>query len=286
MVYKVGSFIFEIINKDVPIPINLNKFIVNDTPQYHYVIEIVDHINLKETSFQVQKENIKIVKNGEFEKRYLYLLNDSIPYAVYEEIDKQHAIVQVNKEYIEYFDVQVDPMFVSLLALERHIYSYHEFILHSASMIIHDQAILFTAPSGVGKSTQADLWKTYRNTTVMNGDRNLLVKKCGKYYAKGWPVCGSSKICFNEEYPIKAIVILSQAKVNTIQIPSTNECIKKLLREITVNYHNMQFLDQALNFIDDIIKNVPIYHLQCDISEDAVICLENKLKEDGLWNEK
>ncbi len=286
MVYKVGSFLFEILNKDVPLPLNLDKFKVNETPQYSYQIETVDSIDVSENSFQVQKDNIKIICKGEFEKRYLYLLNDKTPYAVYEEVDQQHARVQVSKEYIKYFNVHVDPMFISLLALERHVYPYHEFILHSSSLIIQNQAILFTAPSGVGKSTQANLWVNHRHADVMNGDRNLLVKVNGKYYAKGWPVCGSSKICFNEVYPVKAIVILSQAKDNAIYTPTTKECIKKLLREITVNYHNIQFLNQALDFIDDVIKHVPIYHLECDISEDAVICLENKLKEDGLWNEK
>ena len=38
-----------------------------------------------------------------------------------------------------------------------------------------------------------------------------------------------------------------------------------------------------MDFIDDLVKNVKIYHLACDISEDAVKCLEDKLKEDNLW---
>lgn len=57
------------------------------------------------------------------------------------------------------------------------------------------------------------------------------------------------------------------------------EKVKKLFREITVNYHNNEFFDNAMKFIDDLILNVNIYHLACDISENAVICLENKLKE-------
>ncbi len=38
-----------------------------------------------------------------------------------------------------------------------------------------------------------------------------------------------------------------------------------------------------MDFIDDLIEHVPIYHLECDISENAVICLENQLKEDQIW---
>ncbi len=287
MVYKVGSFVFEINNIDIPVPNNLEKFKIKEqNPKYYYQIQVVENIDIVDFSFQVQKENIKIVKKGDLEKRYLYLYNDNKPYAVYDELDKDYAHIKVDVKYIDFFSPEVDVMFISLLALERHMYKFNEFILHSSFVKIGNSAILFTAPSGVGKSTQADLWVKYRKARIINGDRSLVVKKGREYYAFGWPICGSSKICLNESYPIKSIILLSQGKNNKIIKPKKTECIKKILREITVNYHNEQFLDHALTLIEDIIKNVSIYHLQCDISEDAVECLENKLKEDGLWNEK
>ena len=175
-------------------------------------------------------------------------------------------------------------MFISLLALERHLYVYDSYILHSAYMIKDGKAILFTAPSGVGKSTQADLWVKYRGARVINGDRSLLQNQDDRVSVCGFPVCGSSGICFNEDYPIAAIVILSQGKENIVMKPSKNEVIKKLFREITINYHNMPFFDDAMTFIEELYDKVPIYSLQCDISEDAVNCLEKQLLEDDVWN--
>ena len=59
--------------------------------------------------------------------------------------------------------------------------------------------------------------------------------------------------------------------------------VKKLISELTINYHYAPFVNKVMDFIDDLIEHVPIYHLECDISENAVICLENQLKEDQIW---
>ena len=70
--------------------------------------------------------------------------------------------------------------------------------------------ILFSGPSGIGKSTQAGLWTKYRKARVINGDRTLLKKENGRWMSLGWPICGSSEICYNEAYPVKAVIFLGQ----------------------------------------------------------------------------
>lgn len=277
--YKVGDFIFEINNSEIPVPNNLQKFKVdNEKSNYIYDIHLVDNILIDEEEFIINKENIKIIKNGNYEKRYLNLFGDTNIYASTEEINDNKTIVKVNKEYLHYFDL--DTMFASILALERHLCKMNQFILHSAYIVYKDKAILFTAASGVGKSTQASLWEKYCNTFTVNGDRSLLMEKEENYYVTGFPVCGSSEICFNVTMPIGAIVILKQGKKNEIREATYIESVKHFLKEITINYHNQDFFDKTLTFIENLVKNVKIYCLTCDISEDAVICLKNKLQED------
>ena len=51
----------------------------------------------------------------------------------------------------------------------------HRVILHSSFISRQGEGILFTAPSGTGKSTQADLWKRHEEgVTIINGDRSIL----------------------------------------------------------------------------------------------------------------
>lgn len=280
--YQVGNFKFKLnFHDEFVIPENLSLFKIDSNSDcYHYDIYVKENIDITEDSFILSKNNIKICKKNNLEKRYVIIPGDVHPYGMSEEIDNNHSIIYIHKKYVPM--MIYDTMFVSLLCLERKVQNFNQYILHSSYMTINNKAILFTAPSGTGKSTQADLWMKYRGSEVMNGDRSLLVKE-DKYYAYGWPICGSSEICNNKKYPITCIVVLSQAKVNKIEELSYKDSFKKILSELTINYHNPLFVNCAMDFIDDLVKNVKIYHLACDISEDAVKCLENKLKEDDLW---
>lgn len=211
------------------------------------------------------------------ETRYLALPGENRFYAECRETDESHTVITYCKDYLKYLDI--DTVFNSLLSLERRMNSYKSYILHSSYIVYQEQAILFSAPSGTGKSTQADLWKKYRDIEIINGDRTLLTKEGERFYANGWPVCGSSKICHNRRYPIKAIVMLEQGPVNEIKELSGIEKTRRLLREITINYHNQEYLDSALDFIGQLIKELPITALSCTISKEAVDILDDYLKE-------
>lgn len=281
--YKISYFSFNLnYPLELSMPDNMEKFFVEGkTNEYTYEIKIVNQIIMNETHFILNKSNIKICMTGQLEKRYLFITGDMKPYGCFEEVDKKNAIILIDQDYLPL--MKLDTMFASLLCLERKMNNYHSYVLHSSYIVYQNKAILFTAPSGTGKSTQAGLWEKYRGASVKNGDRTLIKKEDDTFYACGWPICGSSEICFNETYPLACIVVLSQATKNTIDSLSYKDSVKKLLSEITINYHNPQFINQAMDFISDLCLNVPIYHLGCNISEDAVVCLENQLKEDLVW---
>lgn len=278
--YRINDWTFEINDHDQMImPENMNKFKVeNGSCDYIYDIYIKDHIEITEDQFDYQKHNIKIKTINGLETRYLNVIGDPCIYAKTQEIDDHHSVIYVHQDYIEH--MYYDTMFISLLSLERRMYMSDQYILHSSFMLYQDHAVLFSAPSGTGKSTQASLWEKYRHTRQINGDRSLIYKKDDQFYAGGWPVCGSSEICFNEHYPIRCIVVLSQGKVNHIERLSYKESFKCLMKEITINYHNHDFINHVMNFIDDLYSHVTIYHLTCDISEQAVECLENQMNSD------
>ena len=156
-------------------------------------------------------------------------------------------------------------------------------VLHSSYIITQrGEAMLFSAPSGTGKSTQAELWRQYRNGNVVNGDRALLMQKEGRFTAMGWPVCGTSGICENKELPVGAIVLLSQAKQNGVVRKKAAEAFVSLYGEITVNRWNKESLLQMIKQLEELLQTVPVYHLKCDISQLAVECLYQEMKKDQV----
>ena len=173
--------------------------------------------------------------------------------------------------------MHIDPMFTSLLALERRLVKKNSMILHCAYVEYQGEAILFSAPSETGKTTQANLWEKYRGSRTVNGDRSLLGKINGRWTAQGWPVCGTSEVCNNEAIPIKAVVMLSQAKENKAEIMTPGHAFSLLYSQITVNKWNSIDHIHILDLIEDFLGSVPVLHLGCTISEEAVICLEKVL---------
>ena len=138
---------------------------------------------------------------------------------------------------------------------------------------------MFSAPSETGKTTQANLWEKYRGSRTVNGDRALLGKRKGRWTAQGWPVCGTSEVCHNEEFPIRAVVMLSQAKENQAEQLPPGRAFPLLYSQITVNKWNMKDHLHAIDLIQELAEGGSVFHLGCTISEEAVDCLEEALKK-------
>ena len=89
-------------------------------------------------------------------------------------------------------------------------------ILHASYIIHNDKAIIFCGRSGVGKSTQDDLWKKYCDADIINGDKCIVYESDGKLLASSLPICGTSGICKNKIAEIGAILFLEQSEENEI----------------------------------------------------------------------
>ena len=274
--YLIGDFAFQIsYPENMIIPENFQKFEKNATPEYTYEIALTDRlpsINGKELA---KRPDISVYSTPDGEARLIGSLGSLEHYACYKEQSATNARISLVASKM--YGMSIDPMFVSLLALEKRLLAHNSLVLHTAYIVHNGQAILFSAPSETGKSTQASLWEQYRGSHIVNGDRGLLQKKDGKWTANGWPVCGTSEICNIESYPIRAIVMLSQAKEDFCELLPQNKSFTEVFSQITINRWNRSGLVKAMDLIEDLIQSVPVFHLGCTISENAVICLEKAL---------
>ncbi len=159
--------------------------------------------------------------------------------------------------------------FASLL-LER-----DTFILHASYIRYRDEAILFSGPSGIGKSTQAALWETHRGAEVINGDRVLIFWKDGRYYAGSHFLCGSSGVCRNVNLPIRAVVLLAQGTENRVAIPRGAEVFQRLSQQILSLPHDHDWIDA----VAELASQVDICTFVCTADERAVECLQRYLYE-------
>lgn len=154
-------------------------------------------------------------------------------------------------------------------------------LIFHASYIQHNgRAILFTAPSQTGKSTQAELWRVHRGAQVINGDK-AGVRLDGAPMAHGVPFSGTSGICRNVSLPLEAIVVLSQAPVNTVRRLPPSEAAAALCGNVFVDHYIPEEWQQALNLLLDLVAGVPVYALACTPDVRAVEALEQAMAREG-----
>lgn len=169
---------------------------------------------------------------------------------------------------------------MNYLAFEDVLINHQGFILHSSFISWQNNGILFTAPSGTGKSTQADLWKKYEDADIYNGDRTIIRKIDGKYYGFGSPYAGSSGIYRNESAPIKAIVVIEQGPDNVIRRLHGREAFLPLFRETLMNTWNKEYMEKMTDLLMDAVCQIPVYHLFCRPDQDAVNTVKNEILQE------
>ena len=152
--------------------------------------------------------------------------------------------------------------------------------MHCSALSYKGNGVLFTAPSGTGKSTHSALWrKTFGEDVVMvNDDKPLLRKIDGKWFVCGTPWDGKHHISNNISEPLKAIVIIYQSKENKIEPASKKQAVINILNQ-TIRPENPALMAKTLDNVQSLTANIPVYSLGCNISKDAVLTAFSGIKE-------
>ena len=167
------------------------------------------------------------------------------------------------------------------LFINHLLLSFRVLTVHASYICYNGHGILFTAPSGTGKSTQAELWRQHRGAEVINGDKAGVRVEEGRAMVYGVPFSGTSGICKNRTLPLRAIVVLSQAPVNrAVRLPAS-QAVAALYPNVFADQHVVEEQQMALDCVLDLIEAVPpVFSLACTPDVRAVEALERALEED------
>ncbi len=162
------------------------------------------------------------------------------------------------------------------MALPHILLKKERIILHASYIRYGDTGILFTAPSGTGKSTQADLWHLHRGADILNGDRAVIGLRGEIPYVFGFPMSGSSPYCENVSLPLRCIVSLQQGPENRIRRLKGKEALKVILNG---TYADPKHRDDFVRNIDTALKllHTPVFELSCRPDLGAVETLEEAI---------
>jgi hypothetical protein len=169
---------------------------------------------------------------------------------------------------------------LNILGLEKLLLCHDALILHASFIRWQGKGILFSAPSGTGKSTQASLWEKHMEAEILNGDRAGIRYADGGWRAYGLPYAGTSRIFRNCSAPIRAIVILRQSPENRIRPMRAAEALRALLPEFSAHRWDSVFMNKVLDIAAELLREIPVYCLECRPDQEAV-----QLLHDTLFNE-
>ena len=153
-------------------------------------------------------------------------------------------------------------------------------LVHSSALIYDGGAYLFSADSGVGKSTHTKLWlKAFGDKVhIMNDDKPVVRLYDDHAQAYGTPFDGGSGIALNESYPLKAIIFVERGEENSVRIPDNKEIIQKLYFQ-TARMVNRETAEKMLVNLERLLHLTKFYVLTCNMDISAAYTAYNSIIE-------
>lgn len=154
----------------------------------------------------------------------------------------------------------------------------HILYLHSSLINYQRHGLMFLGPSGIGKTTQAELWNQYRDALIINGDVVFVQETSETFLGWGAPWHGSSPYCENANVPVYAMIVLKQASENSIRELTGFEKVTAVSNSVFYPRWLKNGMELCLETLDHFLTRIPVYELSCRPDEDAV-----KLTEETVF---
>ncbi len=144
-------------------------------------------------------------------------------------------------------------------------------VFHGAAISYSGLAYLFVAPSGTGKTTHIKLWRKYLGDRVdiINGDKPILHITDNGVTVYGTPYAGKEGWQKNTSFKLGGICIIKRGTSNRIDKLNAYKNLPYLIRQIYMPKSEIN-ARRTLELTDKLCLNLPLYLLQCDISQQAV----------------
>ena len=195
------------------------------------------------------------------------------------EFEREKSIKEAIFEGIVPYDYEKS--YYETLAVYRKIavemLKYDTWLMHGAVVGVkpdgdadgNGQAVLFTAQSGVGKTTHMNLWLKYiPGAFVVNGDKPLL-----KFVDVGCEVCGTpwagkEALQTNTILPLKAICLLERGETNEIERVAFEDVYPMLLQQV-YRPSDPQAMMKTMELVKKLGTTIPLYRMKCTMEPEA-----------------
>ena len=156
--------------------------------------------------------------------------------------------------------------------------------MHAAQVIYKGRGILFSGPSGGGKSTQAALWTAYAGAQLVCADRTLLCRLTDGWESRGFPYDGSDAVRSTESFRPCCLVFVVKSMTGSPSVRRLigKEALMRLYEQQLCEVAGIRMEQHIWDMLFAVAESLPIYLLQTTREEESVSCLKNRLWEEGV----
>ena len=155
---------------------------------------------------------------------------------------------------------------------------YDTWLMHGSAVAVGEEAFLFTAASGTGKTTHTRLWlEQIPGTYVVNGDKPLLRMRDGLCEICGTPWSGKENMNRNVIVPLRAVCFLNRGAENRIEEIPFRDAAPLLLQQSFRS--NIPFVMQkTMTLVRSLGDCVRFYRLFCNMEPEAALVSWNGMR--------
>lgn len=169
-----------------------------------------------------------------------------------------------------------------LLPMRAVFLHFHTLFLHASQVSAGGVGIVFSAPSGTGKTTQARLWQKYVGAELICNDRTLIRKKDENWNTYGYPIDGSEPVCSSAVNRLGCIVLLKQGTENQVKRLRTGQAVSMLMEQTVMDCWDIQAREDVMHLLLEIVQEIPVYQQICTPDNRAAELLKKTLIQEGV----
>ncbi len=143
-------------------------------------------------------------------------------------------------------------------------------LFHASCISLDGEGICFAAPSGVGKSTHARLWREQfgERIIMINDDKPFLKVTNNGVTAYGSPWNGVHHLGTNRSVPLSEICLLHQDVGNHIKLVSVEDAYPYLMGQ-TYRPKEEKAVQTLLPLVDALARKVRLFDVGCNMEPEA-----------------
>ncbi|MBR4173106.1 MAG: hypothetical protein IKR46_01905, partial [Clostridia bacterium] len=208
-----------------------------------------------------------------------YICNDDAVFWV-EITEKDIDFERGRANLDEYSDAYLETLAVYRKISEK-LLDFDTFLMHGVALGLDGNGYIFTAPSGVGKTTHTRFWcEKYPDAFIVNGDKPLIKVTDSGVFVCGTPWSGKEMLNKNIILPLKSICTLFRGRENIIKLVKFSE-ISHLIIGQTYRPSDAEKLQKTLELIKKVSEKVRTYALFCNLDPDSARVAKEGMIDNG-----